>query len=115
MEHYRIREAALNWLNSFRISCKQIVSVKGHSSSLCDISCGVHQGSVLGPILFLIYINGLPNSPKFFFFFADDTNIYWESDDLRLLIRKLYKELKKMKMWFDLSKLAIRKFKEPSM
>ena len=92
-----------------KTSNQQFVSVNGHSSSLCDISCGVPQGSVLGPLLFLIYINDLPNSSKFFsfFLFADDTNIYCESDDLALLTRKVNKELKKVKLWLDSNKLAL--------
>ena len=109
MEHYGIRGTALNWFNSYLSNRKQFVSVNGHSSSLCDISCGVPQGSVLGPLLFLIYINDLPNSSKFFsfFLFADDTNIYCESDDLALLTRKVNKELKKVKLWLDSNKLAL--------
>ena len=89
-----IRGTALNWFNSYLCNRKQFVSVNGHSSSPCDISCGVPQGSVLGPLLFLIYINDLPNSSKFFsfFLFADDTNIYCESDDLTLLTRKVNKD-----------------------
>ena len=84
--------------------------MNGHSSSLCIISCGVLQGSVLGPLLFLICIHDLPNLSKFFFcflLFGDDANIYCESDNLTLLTRKLNKELKKVKLWLDSNKLAL--------
>jgi len=109
LEHYGIRGTALNWLNSYLSNHKQLVCVNGQSLSLCNISCGVPQGSVLGPLLFLIYINDLPDSSKFcsFFLFADDTYIYCESDDLTLLTRKLNKELKKVKLWLDSNKLAL--------
>ena len=85
------------------------MSINGHSSSLSTISAGVLQGSVLGPLLFLIYINDLPNSSQFvsFFLFADDTNIYCESENLQLLIRKVNRELKKVKLWLDSNKLAL--------
>ena len=83
--------------------------MNGHSSSLYEVSCSVPQGSVFGPLLFLIYINDLPKSSKFFpfFLFADDTIICCESNDLTLLTRKLNKELKKVKLWLDSNKLAL--------
>ena len=109
LEHYGIRGSAQTWFKSYLNDRKQFVSVNGHSSSICKISCGVPQGSVLGPLLFLIYINDLPNSSKFlkFFLFADDTNIYFEADDHIGLIRKVNNELKKVKAWMDCNKLAL--------
>ena len=67
------------------------------------------QGSVLGPLLFLIYINDLPNSTKVvtFYLFADDTNIYFESSDLILLQKTISKHLKRVKKWLDANKLAL--------
>ena len=65
--------------------------------------------SVLGPLLFLLYINDLPNiSDKLqFFLFADDTNIFYESSDLKLLEKTVNEELKKLSLWLNLNRLAL--------
>ena len=78
LEHYGVRGMLLEWFKSYLTDRKQYVFYNGESSDLKLISCGVPQGSVLGPLLFLIYINDLPNisTNLKFFLFADDTNIY---------------------------------------
>ena len=77
LEHYGIRGTALSWFKSYLSDRDQFVSVNGISSLTSAITCGVQQGSALGPLFFLIYINDLPNSSKILIFvsFADDTNI----------------------------------------
>ena len=68
----------LSWFSSYLSKHKQFVSVNGSTSDYLEVSCEVPQGSVLGPLLFLIYINDLPTVSKVlsFYVFADNTNIF---------------------------------------
>ena len=109
LDHYGIRGSSLQWFESYLTGRLQYVSINNHSSSLGKVTCGVPQGSVLGPLLFLIYINDLPNVSKLlsFFLFADDTNIYFETENITKLQCKINKELLKVKSWLEVNKLVL--------
>ena len=80
---------------------KQFVCVNGHDSDSLPLTCGVPQGSVLGPSLFLFYVNNLPNTSNLltFHLFADDTNMYYSCKNLDDLESKLNHELKTVAEW----------------
>ena len=99
----------LHWFQSYLSNRKQYVSINGESSESLGINCGVPQGSVLGPLEFLLYINDLPNISKLlnFYLFADDTNIYYESSSLQELEKTINKELHKLYLWLNVNRLSL--------
>ena len=107
-ENFTVLLSKLSW-SSYLSARKQYVSVNGHISDHLNISCCVLQGSVLGPLLFLLYINDLPNVSKLltFYLFADDTNIYLSSLDLIKLQKTMNRELRKIRKWLAANRLAL--------
>ena len=109
LEHYGVTGIPLQWFESYLSSREQYVSVNGHASDKLVIKHGVPQGSVLGPLQFLLYINDLPTVSKklTFYLFADDTNIYFQSSDLMHLQKTINKELHKVRKWLESNRLAL--------
>ena len=101
---------ALKWFGPYLSDRKQFVLVNGMSSDILDVKCCLPQSSVLGPLLFLIFINDLPSVSKKlnnFYLFADDTNIYFDAENLEKIEKTVNTELKKVNRWLALNKLAL--------
>ena len=100
---------ALQWFKSYLSCRKQFVQYNGYNSSSLDITCGVPQVSILGSLLFLVYINDLCNVSKVLelILFADDTNIFYSHTDVSYLMEVVNLELKKTTCWFYTNKLSI--------
>ena len=79
LDHYGVRGVSNYWFRSYLSNRQQYVSINGYDSGLTKISCGVPQGSVLGTLLVLLYINNLNQAIKYYkvHHFADDTNLLY--------------------------------------
>ena len=103
-----VRGKTLDWFKSYLQARRQIVDVNGHKSTEETIDMSVIQGSILGPTLFLIYIDDLPYSSLLeTFLFADDTQGLMAGENLPELIDKVNVELKKWAQWFRSNKMAV--------
>ena len=109
LNNYGIRGTSLKWFESYLSNRKQYVKINRTKSLTKDVICGVPQGSVLGPLLFIIYTNDLPNSLKHThaILFADDTTIYTKSNNIKSLYQNVNNDLDGLYEWFKANKLSL--------
>ena len=115
MDIYGIRDSANLWFKNYLYDREQFVSINGIKSEKKKISCGVPQGSVLGPLLFLLFINDLPNATTFLtLLFADDTTFQVSDPDPNKLFDIANSELEKASAWLTAKKLTLNVKKQNS-
>ena len=104
-----IRGLANQWFKSYLSGRTQFTSVNGYASETRDMKYGVPQGSVLGPLLFLIYINDLHNAIKFstVHHFADDTNLLVSNSCIRKIQDQINLDLKYLCKWLKANKISL--------
>ncbi len=109
LEHYGIRGIANGWFKSYLSNRQQFVSINGFDSKKQKMKLGVPQGSVLGPLLFLIYINDLHHALKFstIHHFADDTNLLIADKTIKKIQKKINIDLKLLCKWLKANKISL--------
>ena len=109
LHHYGIRGVANKWFSSYLSNRYQKVALNGESSTTLPVSCGVPQGSILGPLLFLIYINDMNTAMQFstVYHFADDTNLLYSCKCLKVLRKRMNKDLVLLCDWLCANRLSL--------
>ena len=100
---------AFNWFSSYLSDRQQYVQYNGVNSSRRCIKFGIPQGSILGPLLFLVYINDMCNVSKILdlILFADDTNVSFSHKNVDVIQKTLNDELPKLSDWCNANKLPV--------
>ena len=109
LNHYGICGVSNDWFKSYLSNCIQYVSINGYDPGLTAINCGVCQGSVLGLLLFLLYINDLNQAKKNckVHHFADDTNLLCLGNSIKKLNKLVNADLERLVNWLNTNKISL--------
>ena len=109
LNFYGIEGIALEWISSYLTGRQQFVEIDGVSSDSVTLSTGVPQCSILGPLLFLIYMNDIPNASKFFEYilYADDTTLLSTIQISEALPKDINNQLAEVYNWLAVNKLSL--------
>ena len=117
LELHGVQQRELSWFRSYLSNRKQFCRANGVDSDVGDLEVGVPQGSCLGPLLFLICINDLPQvvQASSVTMYADDTSLCHQSHDLTRLNEAINSDLRKLETWLQGNKLSLNVAKTHSM
>ena len=110
---YGIKNNSLKWFSSYLSDRKQYVQTSVSKTTNLNVVCGVPQGSILGPFLFILYVNDLCRVSNILkpITFADDTNLFFSHKHIKELFLNVNSELSKIIQWFNANKLSLNKGK----
>ena len=101
-------DQTVKWFQSYLSNRKFTVNLENSFSEVSSMSCGVPQGSILGPLLFLIYVNDMPMAVKCnLFLYADDTCLVFQSKNVKDIEKQLNEDFANICDWFVDNKLSI--------
>ena len=108
MSAVRFSDRSINWFQSYLSNRSFRVNVQGKYSCIAKIDCGVPQGSILGPLLFLLYVNDMKQAVDCdLFLYADDSCLVYQHKDVKEIERNLNKNFSNVCDWFVDNTLSI--------
>ena len=109
LEYSGIARNNWRWFENYLKDWKQLIRFEHNSTKKATVTCGVPQGSILRPLLFLLYENILHHASKVLksIMFANDTDLFFSHSDINVLFEEMNKELKNLSHWFNANKLLL--------
>ena len=109
LKNYGVRGVNLKWFESYLDNRKQLIAYNNNNTSLVKIACGVPQGSILVPLLFLIYVNDQSQATHILdpIIFADETNFFYCHHQIKILFETFNYELENINQWFKANRSSL--------